>query len=87
MPVNHKTGLGLALGEPLVCNCAECRKELTTQRFRLDNGQEVTQTEVAGRIKGRPYCHRCLNSKPSERFESSHPGGGSWIGQSAHYLG
>jgi len=34
-----------------ICNCAECGKELTVCKL---------ESQVAGRIKGRPYCSDCL---------------------------
>jgi hypothetical protein len=46
-----------------VCNCAECGVELVSSHLG---------SEVAGRIKGRPYCGQCLQvelprgGRPSE---------------------
>lgn len=55
-----------------VCNCAGCGRQLVAvkdfQRFavaclRAFNAKPAALPAVAGRIKERPYCHGCLNSK------------------------
>lgn len=43
----------MVMDDVKVCNCAECGKELF---FRSSGSQ------VAGRIKGRPYCENCLET-------------------------
>lgn len=46
-----------------VCNCANCGKELIVREKISD---------VAGRIKGRPYCSGCLEAhKPPAGFYGS----------------
>ena len=42
--------------EPRICNCASCNKELVSLFVK----GERTSTDIAGRIKGRPYCAGCL---------------------------
>lgn len=51
--------------EVRVCNCAECNKPLYT----YPDGK----TDVAGRIKGRPYCRRCLGEPEEPKVHGGIP--------------
>lgn len=44
------------------CNCAGCREELKSV---FKNGERI-RSQIAGRIKGRPYCENCLRGREEE---------------------
>lgn len=57
------------------CNCAECGVELRS----VWRGGSPIDTEVAGRIKGRPYCCSCLRPhRPPEKPARPDDGPGPW---------
>lgn len=59
----------MASGDLTLCNCAECGTTLISQTYAIQRAVELKlgiitasfPKIVMGRVKGRPYCDRCLS--------------------------
>lgn len=62
----------MTIDDLLLMNCAECRRELLSDRpGNVGHGMAILGTDappiMAGRIDGRPYCARCFRFVNDER--------------------